>query len=79
MKQNLKQFASKYSQEAKGLVICTLMILTIIAAAIAVTGCKAWRTVTTTASYVETCDSAKTTQTITTRTVEEYQGKKNNR
>jgi len=40
------------------------------------TSCKAWRTVSTTATYVQTNDSAKVTQTITTKTVEEYQGVK---
>ena len=40
------------------------------------TSCKAWRTVSTTASYVQTNDSTKVTQTITTKTVEEYQGVK---
>ena len=40
------------------------------------TSCKAWRTVSTTATYVQTNDSAKVTQTISTKTVEEYQGVK---
>ena len=40
------------------------------------TSCKAWRTVSTTASYVQTNDSTKVTQTISTKTVEEYQGVK---
>lgn len=40
--------------------------------------CKAWRTVTTSATYVQSNDSAKaqTTTTISTKTVEEYQGVK---
>ena len=40
--------------------------------------CKAWRTVTTTATYTQQCDSAKgtTTTTISTKTVEDYQGQK---
>jgi len=40
--------------------------------------CKAWRTVTTTAVYTQQCDSAKgtTTTTISTKTVEDYQGQK---
>ena len=43
-----------------------------------VCSCKAWRTVTTSATYVQSNDSAKaqTTTTISTKTVEEYQGKK---
>ena len=44
-----------------------------------VCSCKAWRTITTTSSYVQQNDSAqsKTTTTISTKTVEEYQGVKN--
>ena len=43
-----------------------------------VCSCKAWRTVTTSATYVQSNDSAKaqTTTTISTKTVEEYQGVK---
>ena len=40
------------------------------------TGCKAWRTISTTATYVQQNDSTKTTTTISTKTVEEYQGVK---
>ena len=42
--------------------------------------CKAWRTITTTSSYVNQTDSAtnKVTTTIQTKTVEEYQGHKKN-
>jgi len=53
-----------------------LMLVLISAIAIGVCSCKAWRTVSTTATYVQTNDSAKVTQTITTKTVEEYQGVK---
>lgn len=42
------------------------------------TSCKAWRTVTTSATYTQVGDSTKTTTTITTKTVEEYQGVKKN-
>jgi hypothetical protein len=42
------------------------------------TSCKAWRTISTTATYVQAADSAKTSTTITTKTIEEYQGKKKN-
>jgi hypothetical protein len=54
----------------------TLMLVLIASLAVGVCSCKAWRTVTTTATYVQTNDSAKVTQTITTKTVEEYQGVK---
>ena len=53
-----------------------LMLLLISAFAVGVCSCTAWRTVSTTATYVQTNDSAKVTQTITTKTVEEYQGVK---
>ena len=53
-----------------------LMLLLLSAFAVGVCSCKAWRTISTTATYVQTNDSAKVTQTITTKTVEEYQGVK---
>ena len=42
------------------------------------TSCKAWRTLTTSATYTQVGDSTKTTTIITTKTVEEYQGVKKN-
>ena len=56
-----------------------LMFVMLSAITIGVCSCKAWRTVSTTAAYVQTNDSAKISQTITTKTVEEYQGVKKNR
>ena len=60
--------------------LATICLLCLVLAAVAVCSqsCKAWRTVTTTATYVQSNDSAKaqTTTTISTKTVEEYQGKK---
>ena len=53
-----------------------LILLLISAFAVGVCSCKAWRTVTTTATYVQSSDSTKLSQTITTKTVEEYQGVK---
>ena len=55
-----------------------LMSLILLSVAIGVCSCKAWRTVTTSATYVQQNDSAqsKTTTTISTKTVEEYQGVK---
>ena len=50
--------------------------LALSALAIGVSSCKAWRTITTTSSYVQQNDSAKVTTTISTKTVEEYQGVK---
>ena len=55
-----------------------LMSLILFSVAIGVCSCKAWRTVTTSATYVQQNDStqSKTTTTISTKTVEEYQGVK---
>ena len=46
------------------------------AVSVGVCSCKAWRTISTTASYTQQTDSTKTTTTISTKTVEEYQGHK---
>ena len=51
-------------------------LLTCAAIAFGMTGCKAWRTITTTSTYVQKHDSTQTSATITTKTVEEYQGAK---
>ena len=55
-----------------------LMSLILLSVAIGVCSCKAWRTITTSATYVQQNDStqSKTTTTISTKTVEEYQGVK---
>ena len=53
-----------------------LALLTCCAVALGMTSCKAWRTISTTATYTQSGDSAKSTTTITTKTVEEYQGVK---
>ena len=53
-----------------------LALLTCCAIALGMTSCKAWRTISTTASYTQVGDSTKTTTTISTKTVEEYQGVK---
>ena len=54
----------------------TIALLTCCAVALGLTSCKAWRTISTTASYTQQTDSTKTTTTITSKTVEEYQGHK---
>ena len=53
-----------------------LSALILCAFAIGVCSCKAWRTITTTSSYVQQNDSAKVTTTISSKTVEEYTGVK---
>ncbi len=41
-----------------------------------VCSCKAWRTITTTSTYTTANDSTKSSITIQSKTVEEYQGHK---
>ena len=55
-----------------------LLSLLICSIAVSMTSCKAWRTLTTSATYTQVGDSTKTTTTITTKSVEEYQGVKKN-
>jgi len=62
--------------QSKSLTLVLLSVVVLAAVAVGVSSCKAWRTVSTTATYVQTNDSAKVTQTISTKTVEEYQGVK---
>ena len=58
----------------------TLLLVALISVAVCagMTSCKAWRTISTSATYTQVGDSTKTTTTITTKTVEEYQGVKKN-
>ena len=60
--------------------LATICLLCLVLAAVAVSNqsCKAWRTITTSATYVQSNDSTKaqTTTTISTKTTEEYVGKK---
>ena len=74
-KSKLKTLSNRYSL-LLGRVGVGLFILS--AVLIGVCSCKAWRTITTTATYVQQNDSTqtKTTTTISTKTVEEYQGVK---
>ena len=65
--------------KSKSLTVMLLSAAILAAILVGVCSCKAWRTVTTTATYVQSSDSTKVTQTITTKTVEEYQGVKKNR
>ena len=53
-----------------------LLLLVICSVTIGFCSCKAWRTITTTATYVQSNDSTKTTTSISSKTIEEYQGSK---
>ena len=55
--------------------IIALIPLTV---ALAATACKATRTITSTATYTAVTDSSKVTTTISTKTIEDYQGVKKN-
>ncbi len=58
--------------------LSVLAVLISVAVCAGMTSCKAWRTISTSATYTQVGDSTKTTTTITTKTVEEYQGVKKN-
>lgn len=58
----------------KRLLSASLILLSVVA--LCATSCKAWRTISSSATYVQQNDSAKTTTTISTKTVEEYVGVK---
>ena len=47
-----------------------------VAVSLSMTSCKAWRTISTTATYTQVSDTSKVTTTINTKTVEEYTGVK---
>ena len=51
-------------------------VLISIAMCAGMTSCKAWRTISTSATYTQVSDTSKVTTTINTKTVEEYTGVK---
>ena len=53
-------------------------VLISLAVSAGLTSCKAWRAISTTATYTQVTDSTKATTTITSKTVEEYQGTRKN-
>ena len=64
----------KYKSKSWTVILLSAVIMA--AVTIGVCSCKAWRTITTTATYVQQNDSTKTTTTISTKTTEEYVGVK---
>ena len=56
--------------------ICGFLMLISLFVCLGMTSCKAWRTISSTATYVQQNDTSKTTTTISTKTVEEYTGVK---
>ena len=55
-----------------------LLFVLVVAVSVGVgmTSCKAWRTISTTATYTQVGDSTKTTPVYSSKTVEEYTGVK---
>ena len=55
-----------------------LLFVLVVAVSVAagLTSCKAWRTISTTATYTQASDTSKVTTTIVTKTQEEYTGVK---
>ena len=52
------------------------VLIVVFSVGVGMTSCKAWRTISTTATYTQATDSTKTTTTIVTKTQEEYTGVK---
>ena len=64
----------KFLHKPLGVLLLSMLVLA--AFTTGVCSCKAWRTISTSSTYVQQSDSAKTTTTIATKVVEEYQGVK---
>ena len=71
---NLCQLGRILSDKKKTLLSFSVAVFVLSASAVLFPSCKAWRTITTTSTYQQANDSTKTTTTISTKTVEEYQG-----
>ena len=65
--------SNKIKTDMKKLLFISAVLISV---AIGFGSCKAWRTISTTASYTQATDTSKVTTTITTKTVEEYTGVK---
>ena len=59
----------------KKLVLVSAVLISVAVCA-GMSSCKAWRTISTTATYTQVSDTSKVTTTINTKTVEEYTGVK---
>jgi len=74
MKPSHSQSKQLLKELARGLAIVIGMVILCAAISFGLSSCKAWRTISTTATYVQQNDTAKSTATITTKTTEEYVG-----
>ena len=63
-------------RKSKSWIVMLLSAVILAAVTLGAMSCKAWRTISTTSTYVQSSDSTKTTTTISTKTVEEYVGAK---
>ena len=73
---NLCQLGRILSDKKKTLLSFSVAVFVLSALAVLCPSCKAWRTITTTSTYQQANDSLKSSVTITSKTVEEYQGVK---
>ena len=69
----IKELLTKTSKTMRKLLF---VLIAMVCVAVGMTSCKAWRTISTTATYTQASDTSQVTTTITTKTVEEYQGVK---
>ena len=65
--------SNKIKTDMKKLLFISAVLISVV---IGFGSCKAWRTISTTATYTQATDTSKVTTTIVTKTVEEYQGAK---
>ena len=66
----------KLTKTSKTMRKLLFVLIAMVCVAVGMTSCKAWRTISTTATYTQVGDSTKTTTTIVTKTQEEYTGVK---
>ena len=69
----MKNVVNRAFMAKKKCIFVSLMLISIVAR-MGLTSCKAWRTLSSTATYTQVNDTAKVTTTISTKTIEEYQG-----
>ena len=67
-------FGNKRVFTKKVYTLSAVAVYLLSASAVLFPSCKAWRTITTTSTYQQANDSVKSSVTITSKTVEEYQG-----
>jgi hypothetical protein len=71
----MKNVVNRAFMAKKKCIFVSLMVISLVAC-MGLTSCKAWRTITTTQTYVTQDGDKSSTVTFTTKQVEDYQGKK---